>query len=63
MKYRYIIICALAALIAAFSGGDSSAQGVKHGSPIQSALVGNGDGLIQIGRGAQPQDWLCVPGF
>ena len=46
MKYRYIIICALAALIAAFSGGDSSAQGVKHGSLIQSALVGNGDGLL-----------------
>lgn len=46
MKYRYIIICALAALIAAFSGINSSAQGVKHGSSIQSALVGNGDGLL-----------------
>ena len=46
MKYRYIIICALAALIAAFSGGNSSAQGVRHGSPIPSALVGNGDGLL-----------------
>lgn len=46
MKYRYIIICALTALIAAFSGGNSSAQGVRHGSPIPSGLVGNGDGLL-----------------
>ncbi len=46
MKYRYIIIFALAALIAAFSGGNSSAHGVRHGSPIPSCLVGNGDGLL-----------------